>query len=113
MAEINERKSKKRIGCLGVLLIIILVLAVIAGSFYLFLPKILSSAVSGGKVSTLMPKGFQSSIIDLQNIVTDNIDLLKEYGLSTDEAAEIVASLDYNTLEACMDDIQQSTIKNS
>ena len=113
MAEEYEGKPKKRIGCLGVLLIILLVLALIAGTIVLFLPKIISSAVSGGAVSTLIPEVLQDDIKELQILVSDNINLLNEYGLTTDEAARILESLDYDTLEACLDDIQKSSIKNS
>ncbi|RKX81338.1 MAG: hypothetical protein DRP58_11940 [Spirochaetes bacterium] len=57
MCDFGEIKSKKHIGCLGISLIILLVLGLIAGSIYYYLPKIISSAVSGGKVSSIIPEG--------------------------------------------------------
>lgn len=108
-----EEKPKKRFGCLGVILIILLVMGLIAGTIFLLLPKILSSAVSGGAVSTVLPKGIQENIKELQKLVSANISLLNDYGLTTDEAVRIMESLDYKTIEVCLEDIQKSSINNS
>ena len=113
MTDQGEIKQKKGIGCLGVLLIILIVLALIAGSIYLFLPKILSSVITGGAVSTLLPQGIQNNTHNLRNLISDNIDRLEEYGLSTEEAVQIVSSVDINTVEECLEDIQKSSITNS
>ncbi|MCK5198071.1 MAG: hypothetical protein KAR21_06960 [Spirochaetales bacterium] len=113
MTDQGEIKPKRGIGCLGVLLIIILVLALIAGSIYFFLPKILSSMISGGTVSTLLPAGIQKNTQNLRDLISDNIDQLEEYGLSTDDAVQIVSSADFNTIEDCLEDIHKSSITNS
>jgi hypothetical protein len=113
MTDQGEIKSKKGIGCLGVLLIFIFILALIAGTIYLFLPKIISSTLHGGALSTLLPEGIQKSIKNSKNLISDNIDQLEEYGLSTDDAIQIVSSTDFDTVEACFEDIQNSSITNS
>jgi hypothetical protein len=113
MADQSEKKSGKGIGCLGVFIIILLFFALIAGSIYIFLPRIISSAISGGAVSALLPEGVRQGTRDIQYIISDNIYKLEEFGLTTDEAAQIVLSLDFDTLEVCLDDIQQSSITNS
>lgn len=113
MTDQIEKKSGKGIGCLGVFIIILIVLALIAGSIYIFLPKLISSAISGGAVSALLPEGVRQRTRDIRQIITDNIDNLEKFGLSTDEAVQIVSSLDSGTLEECLDDIQQSSITNS
>ena len=113
MSDYGEIKPKKKIGCLGAFLIFLLIMALIAGAFYLFLPKIISSAISGWTVSTLLPKGIQKDTQNFTELISDNIDQLEEFGLSTDEAIKIISSIDLDTLEDCLDDIQQSSIKNS
>lgn len=113
MNDFEEKKSKKGIGCLGVIFIILFVIILLAGSIYLFLPKILSSVISGGAVSSILPEGVQKNTQNLKALISDNIALLEEYGLSTDEAVEIVSAVKYETLEECMEDIKQSSITNS
>ena len=113
MADQSEKKPRKGIGCFGVFIIILLALALIAGSIYIFLPNIISSAISGGAVSALLPEGIKQRTRDIEYIITDNIDKLEEFGLTADEAAQIVSSMDFDTLEVCLNDIQQSSITNS
>ena len=113
MTDKSEKRSGKGIGCLVAFLITLLVLVLIAGSIYIFLPKIISSAVSGGALSVLLPEGIREGTDEFQNLISDNIDQLEQLGLSTDDAAEIVSSLDFDTIEKCIDDIQKSSISNS
>lgn len=108
-----EVKSKKSIGCLGVFLIFLLILSLIAGALYYFLPNIISSAVSGGKVAKLLPQGFQYNSDNIQKIISENIDHLEALGLSKDEAIQIISLIDYTTFEKCLEDIQKSPISNS
>ncbi len=113
MGDYGEIKTKKSIGCMGVFLIILLILALIAGSFYYFLPKIISSAVSGGKISKILPEKFQNNTNNFQNIISENIDHLETFGLSRNEAIQIISSIDLKTFERCLEDIQKSPISNS
>ena len=113
MGDYGEIRAKKGIGCLGVFLIILLILALIAGSFYYYLPKIISSAVSGGKVSKILPENFQNNTNNFQNIISDYINQLETFGLSKNEAIQIISSMDFTTFEKCLEDIQKSPISNS
>jgi len=99
MDDYGEIKAKKGIGCIGVLLIILLILGLIAGSFYYFLPKIISSAVSGGKVSKMLPEKLQDNTKDFQNVISENINQLEAFGLSKDEAVKIISSIDLANFE--------------
>jgi len=113
MDDYGEIKAKKGIGCIGVLLIILLILGLIAGSFYYFLPKIISSAVSGGKVSKMLPEKLQDNTKDFQNVISENINQLEAFGLSKDEAVKIISSIDLANFEECLEDIKMSSISNS
>jgi len=113
MDDYGEIKAKKGIGCMGVFLITLLILALIAGSFYFFLPQIISSAVSGGKVSKILPDEFQNYTNNFQNIISENINQLETFGLSKNETIQIISSINFTTFKKCLEDIQKSSISNS
>ncbi len=113
MSDPEKRKQGKKIGGLGIFLIILLILVLIIGSIFVFLPKIVSSAVSGGVVSNMLPEEVRQQTTQLNNIVAENLYILEDIGLTDREATEIVSALSYKTVENCLEDLEKSSITNS
>jgi hypothetical protein len=112
MSDFGEQKPKKS-GCLRAFLIFLLIVGLLIGISYIILPQLISSALSGGIISRLLPKEIQNNTQILRNSIADNFDQLDKFGLSTGETVKIVSSLDLETFEKCLADIQQSQISNS
>ena len=106
-------KEKKKMGCLGILLILILVLALLGGVIYLFLPKIISSALSGGAISRILPDDLRRGSENLEIFLEENVNQLDRFGLTTDEATDIVSSIDYGTVEEIVGELEQSSVNNT
>jgi hypothetical protein len=109
----EEDKEKKRMGCGSFILIILLLLAVIIGSAYFFLPKIISSAISGGVITSYLPDNIRRGTEKLSEFLSVSIERMEKAGLSTDEASLIVSSLDYESVELIFEEIEISSISNS
>jgi len=105
--------EKKKIGCFGVFIIVLIVLAVLAGTVYLFLPKIISSAISGGAASSLLPVDAKRGINELNQLLNENIQELDKLGISPEEASGIVSSLEYDTFEKLINSLDKSPVSNS
>ncbi len=113
MIDQEKKIQKKKIGGLGIFLIILLILVLIIGSIFIFLPKIVSSAVSGGVVSNMLPEEVRQQTTQLNSMIAENLYFLEDIGLTSREATEIISALKYNTVEKCLEDLDKSSITNS
>lgn len=108
-----KEKERKGTGCLSVFLIILLILIAIGGSIYLFLPKIISSALSGGTASIFLPEGIRRGTEDFQSFLKENISQMEKVGISTEDATQIISSLEYETIETIFEEIDMNPPSNT
>ncbi|MDA3812013.1 MAG: hypothetical protein PF518_16975 [Spirochaetaceae bacterium] len=113
MADYRSGREKKKIGCFGIFLIILIVLVILIGAGYLFLPRIVSNALNGGFVSTLLPQELREGTEEFNVKISENIGELDKLGISPEEASVLISSIDFGTVEKLIYRIEKTPVTNS
>jgi len=109
----NGQEKKKNPGCLGAILLILLILGLLSLAAYFFLPAILVKSTSDGFLYEILPDEARVEIENFNRLITENIGQLEQYGLNPDEASAIIESLDYKAAKSILDDFENREISDT
>jgi len=113
MSDDKVTKVEKKHGFIRVIIMIFLVLLIIAGTVYFYLPKIVSSALSGGAVSTFMPKEIRENTKEIRTMIKMNLGILAEMGISNEQARDIVSNIEFKAFDNVIQQMDSNPVKNT
>lgn len=113
MLEAEIEKKNKKHGAIKFLIIGLVVLIALIGGIYISIPSVVSSALSGGAVSSLLPQEVRERNDKINLIIKDNLGSLSEMGISNEVAIKMVSKIDFETFENVINKMQSLSIDNT
>lgn len=113
MIDYTSGGQEKKSGCLGRILIVLLVLGIISIAAFFLLPKLIVKSGPDNFIYKALPEEVKSEVDKFNNLITENIGQLDKYGLDAFEASEILKSLDYGTFTDILEELDSSQISDT
>ncbi len=108
---IMEKKRKK--GWLIAILVVLVIILILLLSIYVLIPKIISSALSGGAASNFIPEQYKENIKEINSILENNLGQLEKIGITNEQAKKILSSIEYSTFESITSELTEKEINDT